>query len=157
MCLRGFVGAWEMVVSGEGDDSELAENLTEPTAAIAGGATVGQIAGLIWSDATGVDVVSVEVSGTHVAVPVDSGTWRYVQSVELNISPSEVYYAPRVQDLEATGGVSAVEAVSNHFSMPLSGPPPGPPTGPLPPWWEKGDKETAGGAGQGDDPNPVVG
>jgi hypothetical protein len=143
-----------MTVSGEGEDFGLAENLADPPAAVAGGADVGQVEGLIWSDATGVDVVSVEVGGDHVAVPVEGDTWRNAQIVYFDMTANEIYSAPRVQDLEASGGTAAVEAVSQYFSMPLDGPPPGPTTGPLPPWWDKPKTE---GTNQDDGPSPVVG
>jgi hypothetical protein len=143
-----------MTVSGEDDGLELAENLPEPAAAIASGTTVGQVEGLIWSDATGIDVVCVEIAGAYVAVPIETDTWRDVHVVDLNMSPAAVNGAPRVEDLEASGGMAAVEMVSYHFSMSLSGPPPGPSPSPLPPWWDKGTTETVT---QGDGPTPVVG
>jgi hypothetical protein len=145
-----------MTVSGEDDELELAENLAEPAEAIASGTIVGQVEGLIWSDVTGIDVVCVVVPGANVAVavPIDSGTWRYAHVVDLKMSPAEVHSAPRVQALGASGGAAAVGMVSHHFSMPLAGPPPGPGTGTLPPWWDKG---TAGGITQGDGPAPIVG
>ncbi len=70
------------------------------------------------------------------------------------VSGSVVGDAPRVQDLEASGGIRAVEIVANHFSMPLAGPPPGPSTGKLPPWWHK---EKVQDLGQGDDPTLSIG
>lgn len=143
-----------MSVSGEGEDFGLAENLADPPAAVANGADVGQVEGLIWSDVTGVDIVSVEVHGDHVAVPIEGDTWRYVEIVHFDVSADEIYGAPRVQDLEASGGIAAVESVSQHFSMPLNGPPPGPATGPLPPWWDKPKSE---GSNPSDGPSPVVG
>lgn len=143
-----------MALSGEGEDSWLAENLADPPAAVADGADVGQVEGLIWSDATGVDIVSVEVRGDRVAVPIYGDIWRSEPTVEFDISADEIYGAPRVQDLEVSGGIAAVEAVSQYFSMPLSGPPPGPSTGPLPPWWDKPKSE---GSNPNDGPAPVVG
>ena len=98
-----------------------AENLADPPAAVADGADVGQVEGLIWSDATGVDIVSVEVRGDRVAVPIYGDIWRSEPTVEFDISADEIYGAPRVQDLEVSGGIAAVEAVSQYFSMPLSG------------------------------------
>jgi hypothetical protein len=143
-----------MADSGKDDDLELAEGLTEPPDAMASGSIVGTVRGLIWSDSSGVDVVSVAVQDAHVAVPVESDTWRDVNVVELKISLAMLTDAPRVQDLEATGGTRAVELVSDHFSMPLSGPPPGPTSVPLPPWWHK---EKAHGVERGDDPTPLMG
>ena len=139
---------------GDNDDLGLAEDLAEPPDAIANGSVVGKVDGLIWCDISGVDVVSVAVQDEHVAVPVESDSWRDVHFVELKFNPAKLIGAPRVQDLEATGGMRAVELVSNHFSMPLSGPPPGPPTGGLPPWWPP---KTVGDVEQGDDPTPLIG
>ena len=124
-----------MADSRKDDDPKLAEDLDEPPEAVASGLIVGTIQGLIWSDISGVDVVSVAVHDAHVAVPIESNTWRGVDVVELKVSPAMLTDAPRVQDLEATGGVRAVELVSNHFSVSLFGPPPGPTNVPLPPWW----------------------
>ena len=121
-----------MAHSGRDDDLGLAEDLAEPPDAVASGSVVGKVNGLIWRDISGVDVVSVAVQDEHVAVPVETDSWRDVRVVELNISLATLIDAPRVQDLEATGGMQAVELVSDHFSMPLSGPPPGPSTGTLP-------------------------
>jgi hypothetical protein len=134
------------------DDVELAEDLAEPPDAIASGSSVGRVYGLLWSDNSGFDVVSVRVQNVQVAVPIESNAWRGVTAVELNFSGNMLAGAPRVQDLEATGGVGAVGIVSNYFSMPLSGPPPGPTTGPLPPWWHK---QAPGGTEQGGDPTPT--
>jgi hypothetical protein len=127
------------------DDIELAEDLAEPPDALAGGSRVGTVNGLIWCDHSGFDVVSVYTHNVHVAVPIESNAWRGVTAVELNFSGKMLASAPRVRDLEATGGIGAVEIVANHFSMPLNGPPPGPTTSPLPPWWHE----------QGDDPTPT--
>ena len=143
-----------MGASGEGDDSELAENLAEAPTAVAEGTEVGHVKGLIWSDATGVDVVSIMVHGAQVAVPVTGESWRRVGIVDLNMNPEEVFSAPRLRDLAARGGITAIEVVSSHFSMPLAGPPPGPRTGPLPPWW---DDPKTGLIEPGDGPKPVVG
>ena len=143
----------EMTYSWKGEGFELAE-LIEPMDAIASGTTVGKVEGLIWSDMSGLDIVSVIVHGSHVAVPVEGDTWRDAPVVDLKISQGMLSEAPEVRDLEATGGVNAVELVSRHFSMPLSGPPPGPTPGRLPPWWHKG---TPGDPEPGDDPTPLVG
>jgi len=141
--------------SGQDDDFGLVESLAEPAKAIASGSTVGRVEGLIWSDASGMDVVSVEIHGSRVAVPIASDTWRGVDEVDLKMSLAKLHGAPRVKHLEATGGSGAVEMLADHFAITLYGPPPGPSTGTLPPWWgdvgEVGDKE------QGDDPAPVVG
>lgn len=142
-----------MADSGKDDDIELAEDLAEPPDALASGSVVGKVLGLIWCDISGFDVVSVTVQDENIAVPVESDTWRDVRAVELKFGSATLADAPRVQDLEATGGVGAVELVSDHFSMPLSGPPPGPPTTPLPPWWPT----NAGGVKPGDDPTPFIG
>jgi hypothetical protein len=143
-----------MADSGRDDDLGLAEDLAEPPDAVASGSVVGKVVGLIWCDISGVDVVSVAVQDEHIAVPVESDSWRDVHVVELKTSAATLTDAPRVQDLKATGGMRAVELVSNHFSMPLSGPPPGPSTGPLPPWWPT---KEPGGVQQGDDPTPLIG
>lgn len=141
-------------MSGEGGDFELAENLANPPAAVANGADVGQVQGLIWSDATGMDIVCVAVRGDHVAVPIEGDTWRFAEIVHFGMTVDEIYSAPRLQDLEASGGLGAVEAVSQYFSTPLNGPPPGPSTGPLPPWWNKPKTESTK---PNDGPTPVVG
>lgn len=143
-----------MAVGGEDEEIGLAENLADPPVAMASGADVGQVEGLIWSDATGVNIVSVEVRGDRVAVPVEGESWRHARIVHFDLSAAELHGAPRVQDLEAGGGTAAVEAVSRYFSMPLDGPPPGPSTGPLPPWWDKPKSE---GSKPDDGPAPVVG
>lgn len=140
------------MASNENDNIELTEDMGEPPDALASGSIVGTVNGLIWSDDSGFDVVSVEMQGNHVAVPIETNAWRDATVVELNFSGNMLAGAPRIQDLEAAGGTRAVELVSNHFSMPLAGPPPGPTTGPLPPWWHK---ETPGGTKQGDDPTPT--
>jgi hypothetical protein len=141
-----------MAKDGNDEDIELAENLAEPADALASGSVVGTVNGLIWSDNSGFDVVSVEMRDVSVAVPIDSDVWRGAAFVELNFSETLLADAPRVQDLEATGGIGAVEAVSDHFAMPLSGPPPGPATGTLPPWWHK---HAPGGITPGEAPNPT--
>ena len=138
----------------ENDKPGLAEDLAEPLDAALGGSIVGAVQGLIWSDSSGIDIVSVSVRDVAVAVPVESDAWRDVHVVELNISPAELTDAPQVQDLEASGGAGAVRAVADYYSMPLSGPPPGPPTGPLPPWWHT---QEAHAAGQDADPTPLIG
>jgi len=140
----------EMADSPEPGSPELAENLAQPTAAALDGSVVGVVQGLIWSDASGFDVLSVDVRDVHVAVPVESDTWRDADVVELAVSAADLTYAPAVQELETAGGIRAVELVADHFSMPLAGPPPGPPTGPLPPWWHKDPQ----GVKPDDDPAP---
>ena len=136
------------------DSLGLAEDLAEPPDAVASGSVVGKVNGLIWRDVSGVDVVSVAVQDEHIAVPVETDSWRDVQVVELNVSLATLFDAPRVRDLAATGGLQAVELVSDHFAMPLSGPPPGPSTGTLPPWWPRKKKD---GVAQDDDPTPLTG
>ena len=126
-----------MAKNGNDDNTELAEDLAEPPDAIASGSIVGTVNGLIWSDNSGFDVISVKMRDVHVAVPIESNAWRGLTVVKLNFSGNMLADAPRVQDLEATGGIGAVALVSNHFSTPLAGPPPGPGTGKLPPWWHK--------------------
>jgi hypothetical protein len=143
-----------MADSGKDDEPKLAEGLAKPPDAVVSGSVVGTVQGLIWSDISGIDVVSVAVQHAHVAVPIESDRWRGVDVVDLKVSPAMLTDAPRVQDLEASGGIRAVEIVANHFSMPLAGPPPGPSTGKLPPWWHK---EKAHGLEQGDDPTLFIG
>jgi hypothetical protein len=143
-----------MGASGDGEESELAENLAETPTAVAEGTEVGHVEGLIWSDATGVDVLSIMIRSGPVAVPVRGESWRHVGIVDLNMNTDEVFSAPRLRDLAARGGITAVEVVSSHFSLPLAGPPPGPWTGPLPPWW---DDPKTGVIEPGDGPKPVVG
>lgn len=140
---------------GKDEGFGLAESLTEPAKAVASGSTVGRVEGLIWSDASGMDVVSVVVRGSRIAVPIASDAWRGVDVVDLKVSLSKLHDAPLIQHLEATGGSGAVELVANHFALPLSGPPPGPSTGTLPPWWS--DVGKVGDDEQGDGSAPVVG
>ena len=83
-----------MADSRKDDDPKLAEDLDEPPEAVASGLIVGTIQGLIWSDISGVDVVSVAVHDAHVAVPIESNTWRGVDVVELKVSPAMLTDAP---------------------------------------------------------------
>lgn len=150
--LHEVVLGGDMANGGNDEDIELAEDLAEPADALASGSAVGTVKGLIWSDSSGLDVVSVAIQDVSVAVPVESDAWRGAAVVELNFSEALLADAPRIQDLEATGGIGAIGIVSDHFAVPLSGPPPGPSTGSLPPWWHK---PTPPGTTPGDDPTPT--
>lgn len=78
----------EMADSGKDDEPMLAEGLAKPPDAVVSGSVVGAVQGLIWSDISGIDVMSVSVQHAHVAVPVESDTWRGVDVVELKVSPA---------------------------------------------------------------------
>lgn len=104
------------------------------------GEVVGGVDGLVWADATGLEVISVTIAGNQIAVPFVPAEWRNHSQLEITVEPDVLYNAPRLRDLQDAGGSRAIDMVGDHYSINLVGPPPGPNPGPLPPWWNaRGD------------------
>jgi hypothetical protein len=123
----------------ETDGSEeiaFVEAVSEETAAVIDGDVVGEVDGLIWEDASGVDIVCITIGTSQVAAPVNHGEWRTGGWVVLGFDAETLEEAPQLTRLIASGGANAVEEVATHFSLGLTGPPPGPDPQPLPPWWD---------------------
>jgi hypothetical protein len=130
------------VLKGGGMDSHpgdvpIAEPYEQSVDLVVQGEVVGEVDGLVWSDASGVEVVSITFEDSQIAVPCEPGEWRGQDRLDLAIDRSLLEDAPRLSDLRDVGGSRAIELVGDHFSVNLAGPPPGPNPGPLPPWWDK--------------------
>jgi hypothetical protein len=93
--------------------------------------SIGQVSGVVWEDAAGFQVVAVG----EVVIPVKAEEPR--EKVVVEYSTAQVQSGPLLNELAEYGGEAAVEMISEHYNVPLSGPPPGPSPQPLPPWWKK--------------------
>jgi hypothetical protein len=82
----------------EENEPELAVSLPEPPDAAVGSSVVGIVRGLVWSDASGLDVVSVTFQGVDIAVPVDRDAWRDTEVVQLRHSLTALGRAPRIHE-----------------------------------------------------------
>lgn len=126
------------------DDQEepripVAETVHEDTAATLDGAVIGEVDGLLWHDASGVDIVSVTIDVGQIAVPVDHNEWRGGGAVELAYDEIRLEGAPLLDHLTKLSADQAIEEIGDHYALNLGGPPPGPDPQPLPPWWDPGD------------------
>ena len=117
-------------------DIPVAESPEAEASATIDGIVIGEVDGLLWEDATGVDIVSVTIGIGQVAVPVDRGEWRTGGHVELGFDEGQVERAPLLDRLRLQSPRQTIEEVGDHYSIDLGGPPPGPDPQPLPPWWD---------------------
>jgi hypothetical protein len=127
------------MVEHEDERDDLEEVLAEPTTGEqfveSDGIVIGNVAGLVWSDYSGLDIVGVQMNDAQIAVPVPRDSWRGMKYVEIELDPKKLTAAPTLGELKKKHGAFAIRAVSDFYSVELSGPPPGPGTGQLPPWW----------------------
>jgi hypothetical protein len=130
---RGIGGAMDH----PSGDVPIAEPSPEPVELVVQGEVVGGVDGLVWSDASGLEILSITIGGSQIAVPFVSGQWRDHSQLDLSIDPVVLESAPRLIELREVGGSRAIEIVGDHYSINLAGPPPGPNPGPLPPWWNR--------------------
>lgn len=119
----------------------IAESVADDTAATISGTLIGEIDGLVWEDASGLDIICVSIDVGQVVVPVDHDDWRGGGLIELPYDELQVGHAPLLGDLRHMLASDAIEQVAEHYSVNLGGPPPGPDPQPLPPWWDTGDHQ----------------
>jgi hypothetical protein len=129
-----------MMASDEQPDVPVAESATDEVSATVDGDVIGDIDGLLWEDASGVDIVSITIEVGQVAVPVDHGEWRGGGNIELAYDEAQVLRAPLLHHLQHLSSDDAIEQIAEHYSVDLGGPPPGPDPQPLPPWWNAGEQ-----------------
>jgi hypothetical protein len=127
--------------SDEAPDVPIAESVSDDTTATIGGSVIGEVDGLLWEDASGLDIVCVTIDVGQVAVPVEHEEWRGGGLVELAYDEIQVMDAPLLGQLQHLSASDAIEQVAEHYSVSLGGPPPGPDPQPLPPWWDVGEHE----------------
>jgi len=107
--------------------------------------SMGEVTRLLWRDASGFDVVAVDIEDDQVVLPVQHEHLVEGIDVRVEFTAKHLRDAPSVQDLYRIGRApSVVDLVGAHYKVRLIGPPPGPPTIELPPWWTP----------EGDQPEP---
>lgn len=116
------------------------EGFRHPDVVTADGEVVGSIGKVLWKDAKGFDVVTLDRPGADVVVPIKHDPAHG----DVNILVEHVEYlkeqietAPTAAEvLAAANFQEAVSLIAGHYDIQLSELPPGPGTGPLPPWWQ---------------------